>query len=91
MGTDLPGQLAQLYELSDAWERISLYPSMGAFLSFQYVSPFPTYRPFYRLTYTGYAFIAGAQIDLTNQVVVIDEAHCECFTMTPPPEVLTSS
>jgi 5-hmdU DNA kinase-like protein len=52
METDLPGQLAQLSELSDAWERISMYPSMGAFLSFQYVSPFPTYRPFYRLTCT---------------------------------------
>jgi hypothetical protein len=39
MESDLPGQLAQLSELSDAWERISLYPSMGAFLSFQYVSP----------------------------------------------------
>jgi len=35
METDLPGQLAQLSELSDAWERISLYPGMGAFLSFQ--------------------------------------------------------
>ena len=41
METDLPGQLAQLSELSDAWERISLYPSMGAFLSFQYVYPPP--------------------------------------------------
>ena len=40
METDLPGQLAQLSELSDAWERISMYPSMGVFLSFQYVSPF---------------------------------------------------
>ena len=30
-------------------------------------------------------------IDLTNQVVVIDEAHSKCFTMTPPTEVLTSS
>jgi hypothetical protein len=40
MESDLPGQLAQLSELSDAWERISLYPSMGAFLSFQYV-PIP--------------------------------------------------
>ena len=38
MESDLPGQLGQLSELSDAWERISLYPSMGAFLSFQYVS-----------------------------------------------------
>jgi alpha-glutamyl/putrescinyl thymine pyrophosphorylase clade 1 len=38
METDLPGQLAQLSELSDAWERISLYPGMGAFLSSQYVS-----------------------------------------------------
>ncbi|KAI9451543.1 hypothetical protein F5148DRAFT_1003645 [Russula earlei] len=35
MESDLPGQLARLSELSDAWERISLYPSMGAFLSFQ--------------------------------------------------------
>ena len=41
METDLPGQLAQLSELSDAWERISLYPGMGAFLSFQYVSLIP--------------------------------------------------
>jgi hypothetical protein len=39
MESDLPSQLDQLSELSDAWERISLYPSMGAFLSFQYVSP----------------------------------------------------
>jgi alpha-glutamyl/putrescinyl thymine pyrophosphorylase clade 1 len=39
MESDLPGQLAQLSELSDAWERISLYPGMGAFLSFQCVSP----------------------------------------------------
>jgi alpha-glutamyl/putrescinyl thymine pyrophosphorylase clade 1 len=38
MESDLPAQLAQLSELSDAWERISLYPGMGAFLSFQYVS-----------------------------------------------------
>jgi alpha-glutamyl/putrescinyl thymine pyrophosphorylase clade 1 len=38
MESDLPGQLAQLSELSDAWERISLYPSMGGFLSFQCVS-----------------------------------------------------
>ncbi|KAI9436901.1 hypothetical protein H4582DRAFT_1960404 [Lactarius indigo] len=35
MESDLPGQLGQLSELSDAWERISLYPSMGEFLSFQ--------------------------------------------------------
>lgn len=35
MESDLPRQLGQLSELSDAWERISLYPSMGAFLSFQ--------------------------------------------------------
>ncbi|KAI0259319.1 hypothetical protein BC834DRAFT_943413 [Gloeopeniophorella convolvens] len=35
METDLPGQLAGLSELSDAWERVSLYPSMGVFLSFQ--------------------------------------------------------
>ncbi|KAH9983291.1 hypothetical protein BJV74DRAFT_626759 [Russula compacta] len=35
MESDLPGQLAQLSELSDAWERICLYPSMGAFLAFQ--------------------------------------------------------
>jgi hypothetical protein len=39
MESDLPGQLAQLSELSDAWERISLYPGMGLFLSFQYVFP----------------------------------------------------
>jgi alpha-glutamyl/putrescinyl thymine pyrophosphorylase clade 1 len=39
MESDLPGQLAQLSELSDAWERISLYPSMGVFLAFQCVSP----------------------------------------------------
>ncbi len=38
MESDLPSQLRQLSELSDAWERISLYPSMGEFLSFQYVS-----------------------------------------------------
>jgi len=37
MESDLPGQLAQISELGDAWERIALYPGMGAFLSFQYV------------------------------------------------------
>jgi hypothetical protein len=42
METDLPGQLVQLSELSDAWERISLYPSMGVFLAFQYVLRYPT-------------------------------------------------
>ena len=42
METDLPGQLVQLSELSDAWERISMYPGMGEFLAFQYVFLFPT-------------------------------------------------
>ena len=58
METDLPGQLAQLSELSDAWERISLYPSMGAFLSFQYVSADPTCFLFPRLMCIGSSSIS---------------------------------
>ena len=50
MESDLPGQLAQLSELSDAWERISLYPGMGVFLAFQYVTLFPTCWTFPCLT-----------------------------------------
>ena len=53
METDLPGQLAQLSELSDAWERISMYPGMGVFLSFQYVSPFLHLWSFPRLICIG--------------------------------------
>ncbi|KAI0044558.1 hypothetical protein FA95DRAFT_1496875 [Auriscalpium vulgare] len=35
MDVDLPGQLAGLSEMSDAFERIALFPSMGDFLAFQ--------------------------------------------------------
>ncbi|KAI0059895.1 hypothetical protein BV25DRAFT_1039276 [Artomyces pyxidatus] len=35
MEEDLPGQLAGLSELSDAYYRIALFPSMGSFLAFQ--------------------------------------------------------
>ncbi|TFY74560.1 hypothetical protein EWM64_g9452 [Hericium alpestre] len=57
MDADLPGQLAQLEQLSDAYGRINLFPSMGNFLAFQYaLLPLP--RAFRSQTPADYFWIS---------------------------------